>query len=61
MASFGKGHGGARTPTISALVPPGAGGGQDPALHLAQLPGRLTRSTCRFVLHLPAGWSWAAW
>jgi Transposase DDE domain group 1 len=28
---------------------------------LLALPGRLTRSARRLVLHLPAGWPWAAW
>jgi hypothetical protein len=28
---------------------------------LLALPGRITRSTRRLVLHLPAGWPWAAW
>jgi hypothetical protein len=28
---------------------------------LLNLPGRLTRSTRRWTLHLPAGWPWAAW
>jgi predicted membrane protein DUF2207 len=26
-----------------------------------RLPGRLTRSARRLILHLPAGWPWAAW
>jgi hypothetical protein len=25
------------------------------------LPGRITRSARRLVLHLPVGWPWAAW
>jgi Transposase DDE domain group 1 len=28
---------------------------------LLSLPGRLTRSARRLVLHLPVGWPWAAW
>jgi hypothetical protein len=28
---------------------------------LLALPGRLTRSARRLILHLPAGWPWAAW
>jgi hypothetical protein len=28
---------------------------------LLSLPGRLTRSARRLILHLPAGWPWAAW
>jgi Transposase DDE domain group 1 len=28
---------------------------------LLNLPGRLTRSARRLILHLPAGWPWAAW
>jgi hypothetical protein len=28
---------------------------------LLTVPGRLTRSARRLVLHLPAGWPWAAW
>jgi hypothetical protein len=28
---------------------------------LLALPGRITRSAGRLVLHLPAGWPWAAW
>jgi hypothetical protein len=28
---------------------------------LLALPGRLTRSARRLLLHLPAGWPWAAW
>jgi Transposase DDE domain group 1 len=28
---------------------------------LLSLPGRITRSTTRWTLHLPAGWPWAAW
>jgi DDE family transposase len=28
---------------------------------LLSLPGRLTRSTRRLILHLPAGWPWAPW
>jgi hypothetical protein len=28
---------------------------------LLALPGRITRSARRLVLHLPAGWPWAAW
>jgi hypothetical protein len=28
---------------------------------LLALPGRIIRSTRRLVLHLPAGWPWAAW
>jgi hypothetical protein len=28
---------------------------------LLALPGRLTRSARRLVLHLPAGWPWAGW
>jgi hypothetical protein len=28
---------------------------------LLALPGRLTRSAIRLILHLPAGWPWAAW
>jgi hypothetical protein len=28
---------------------------------LLTLPGRLTRSARRLILHLPAGWPWAAW
>jgi Transposase DDE domain group 1 len=28
---------------------------------LLGLPGRLTRSARRRLLHLPAGWPWAAW
>ena len=25
------------------------------------LPGRITRSARRWIMHLPAGWPWAAW
>jgi Transposase DDE domain group 1 len=28
---------------------------------LLTVPGRLTRSARRLILHLPAGWPWAAW
>jgi len=28
---------------------------------LLALPGRITRSARRLILHLPAGWPWAAW
>ena len=28
---------------------------------LLTLPGRLTRSARRLILHLPVGWPWAAW
>jgi hypothetical protein len=28
---------------------------------LLALPGRITRSARRLVLHLPVGWPWAAW
>jgi hypothetical protein len=28
---------------------------------LLALPGRLTRSARRWIMHLPAGWPWAAW
>jgi hypothetical protein len=28
---------------------------------LLNLPGRLTHSAHRLILHLPAGWPWAAW
>jgi hypothetical protein len=28
---------------------------------LLTVPGRLTRSARRPILHLPAGWPWAAW
>jgi hypothetical protein len=28
---------------------------------LLSLPGRITRSARRLILHLPAGWPWAAW
>ena len=28
---------------------------------LLNLPGRLTRSARRLILHLPAGWPWAPW
>jgi hypothetical protein len=28
---------------------------------LLALPGRLTRSARRLILHLPAGWPWATW
>ena len=28
---------------------------------LVALPGRLTRSARRLILHLPAGWPWAPW
>ena len=28
---------------------------------LLTLPGRITRSARRLILHLPAGWPWAAW
>lgn len=28
---------------------------------LLGLPGRITRSARRLLLHLPAGWPWAAW
>jgi hypothetical protein len=28
---------------------------------LLALPGRITRSARRLVLHLPAGWPWAPW
>ena len=28
---------------------------------LLALPGRLTRSARRLLLHLPAGWPWAGW
>ena len=27
----------------------------------AGLPGRITRSARRLILHLPAGWPWAPW
>ncbi|HWD43400.1 MAG TPA: hypothetical protein VHM23_06760 [Actinomycetota bacterium] len=25
------------------------------------LPGRITRSARRWIMHLPVGWPWAAW
>jgi hypothetical protein len=28
---------------------------------LLALPGRLTRSARRWIMHLPAGWPWAVW
>jgi hypothetical protein len=28
---------------------------------LLALPGRITRSARRLILHLPAGWPWAPW
>ena len=28
---------------------------------LLALPGRLTHSARRLILHLPVGWPWAAW
>ena len=28
---------------------------------LLNVPGRLTRSARRLILHLPACWPWAAW